>query len=278
VHPSAGTLRAVNGTDARVIALDYIAGGLAFVLVAVSLGLLYGAAGFPLPRRRSLAAGAAIALAATAVLDVSAIPATLRALAMVVAGLIVARVARGRPGAWKLAIALAVATALTVAQPLGVRAVPIDASAAQSGRTVDPSETHRLDVLGVPVLAFRFYRRERFDPLAAIGECCPPTHTLRVRSWLVPGLLTHATELEQLCGDRPCWEPGETAKTSSLQLQEASAGWHATLGGARDAPPPQRWRLAAGIASPAGAAYWTLAAIGIVAVVRRQRRRAERPE
>jgi hypothetical protein len=260
-----------------VIALDHIAAGLAFVLVPVSLGLLYAAAGFRLPRWRTVAAWGAIALAATFALDVNEIDTTLRALAMVVAGLLVARAARRWEGAWKTAIALTVVTALTVAQPLGVRAEPTDASsdAAQPGRAVDPTGTHRLDVLGVPVLAFTFYRRERFDPLAAIGECCPPTHTLRIRSWVLPGLLTHATEVADLCGDDPCWEPGEPARTSPLRLRRASGRWHATLGGEPDGRPLQRFRLTAGIASLWGAAYWALAAIGIVAVLRRRRRRAE---
>jgi len=106
-----------------------------------------------------------------------------------------------------------VLTALTVAQPLGVRAEPAAASP-DPARPFDPAATHGVELLGVSLLEFRLYRRERFDPLAPLGECCPPTHTLRVRSWVGPGLLTHATEVAQLCGDLPCWQPGEPGRTT----------------------------------------------------------------
>jgi hypothetical protein len=251
--------------------LDYVVGVLGFVLVSASLGLLYGASGAQFPRRNVVAALAAMAIALNVALGVISALSMLRALATVLAALFVARVSRRWPGAWKLAIALTVVTALTVAQPLGVRAEPTAASAPY-GRSLDPAGTHSVEILGVPLVKFALYRRERFEPLAAIGECCSPTHTLRVRSWVVPGLLTNATEVVQLCGDLPCWDPGEQPRAGSLRLRQRSGRWHVTLGGEPLGPPAQQWRLGVGVASPWGACFWALATIGIVAVLRRRRR------
>lgn len=185
---------------------------------------------------------------------------------------LVRRLAARRPGVRRLAVPLVVLTALTVAQPFGVRAHPLDypeAQAAVSSATereeIDPRDAYSMDVLGVPLAGAVSYRRKiEGDVFAGLGECCPPTHTLRVRSWVVPGLLTHATQLSEICGDSPCWDPGD----SSLRLQ--AAGSERLLVLTDGDKSLEAWRLGFGVVSAWGVIYWLLAAAGIVIMVRRR--------
>lgn len=265
--------------------LDGVAGGIELVLVPASVGLLMAACGYgrALTNHWGLLGGlVAAALAASfSGLGVSFADAVVFVFGLIAAAL-AARVAARWRGVRTPAIALAVLTALTVAQPLGVRASPLGQetstpairlpAAADRERSVDPTQSHTIDVLGVPIFGFALYRREIVDLLTGLGECCPPTHTLRARSWLHPALLTHATELGRICGDRPCWTPRRQPPDRSLELWRQSDGWYVSLTDRRGQP-PVAWRLGLGVVSVYGLVYW-LAAIGAVAILLGRRRLA----
>jgi len=250
--------------------LDRIAGWAEVLLVPTSLGLLLvacGLGGVRIWRWRLLWALPVVLVAA------GGLGAVLVGLLFLGAVTLVARLAKGRSGVGKLAVPLVALTALTVAQPFGVQADRLGeaeaqglASSASDPNAPDPVDAHSLDVAGVPVMRFASYRRKiESDVFAGLGECCPPTHSLRVRSWLWPGLMTHATQVMEICGDSPCWEPG----SSALKLQRMSGQWYLTLADA--SKPAQAWRLGPGIVSGWGVAYWLLAGAGMVVLLRRRR-------
>lgn len=252
---------------------DRIAGWGEVVLVPTSLGLLLvacGLGGVRIWRWRLLWALPVVWVAA------GGLGAVFVSLLFLGAVTLVARLARGRSGVWKLAVPLVALTAVTVAQPFGVQAHRLGdveaqgaAAAASDPEALDPVDTHSLDVAGVPLMRFASYRRKiESDVFAGLGECCPPTHSLRVRSWLWPGLMTHATQVMEICGDSPCWEPG----SSALKLRRMSGQWYLTL--ADSSKPAQAWRLGLGIVSAWGGAYWLLAGAGMVVLLRRRRQRS----
>ena len=176
-----------------------------------------------------------------------------------------------RPDAWKLGIAVTVVTALTVAQPFGVEAESLgdDVPAAVAGAEGrSPTETETMDIAGLPVLRFTAYRRKESDVLSGLGECCPATHDLRLRSWVPPFLFTHAERVAGLCGDNPCWGPRDTR----LTLHEVSGQWYALL--VDPSKSTRVWKLSAGVASGWGLWYWLLSAAAIALLL--WRRRAER--
>ena len=172
----------------------------------------------------------------------------------------------------------ALVLALTVAQPFGVVA------SKEAGAPRPPTEAeqangdsvHVARLFGLlPAVPFRLYQREIF--LSGLGENAP-NKTLRARSWFWLPALTNATQVAETCSDdvlTPCWEPGEQDLTV---FREGGAQW-VTIDNppGRDSGPAQipdsfTWKLSAGIASPAGLAYWVLAALLIVTASRRRSR------
>ncbi len=259
--------------------LDVVAGGIELILVPASMGLLVAACGYG----RALSSHwglvgvlVAAALAASFAFGLSFADAVTFVFALIAVAL-VARLATRWRGLAAPAAALAVFTALTVAQPFGVRASPLGQETStpavqlpeEREPRVDPMATHSLEVLGIGLFGFTLYRREIVDLLGGLGECCPPTHTLRARSWLRPALLTHSTELGQICGDSPCWNPKGGRRDPALELWRQSDGWYASLTDRRGQP-PIAWRLNLGIVSGYGAAYWVLV-VGAGAILLRRR-------
>lgn len=257
-----------------VEAFDRIAGWAEVLLVPASLGLLLVACGLGGLRiwRWRLAGVLLVVWVVAGAFGVGSLVlgASFPFLAAVS---LVARLARRWPGARKLAVPLVALTALTVAQPFGVRAQRLDhaeAQAALAGAPGDPEDTHSMDVVGVPIVRFTSYRRKiEGNLLAGLGECCPATHTLRVRSWVAPGLLTHATQIAEICGDEPCWKPG----SSSLGVQETAGQRYLVLGDPDK--PAEAWRLSFEVVSAWGVIYWMLAAGGVLTLLRRRRRRSD---
>ena len=179
--------------------------------------------------------------------------------AAVVIGVVALAVALGASGhaaLIRLAFPVALLTALTVAQPFGVRAEPAPAS---SGAAVPVRER----VHSAPPFRFRLYE----NPIShlGLGECCPPQDTLRVRSWvLVPGLLTNAGDVTDLHGD---------GVPSSWALQRAGGGWIVRA----NSPSPRpdlAWRLEPGIASASGMVFWLAFAAALAFRLVALRRRA----
>lgn len=200
--------------------------------------------------------------------------------------LIVALVRGGRARAVR-AIVLVGITALTVAQPFGVKGEPITPSQFFAGnpRPAKAEEVHSMRVLGLSMFRFRPYRRRVWY---LNGEGGNPTHWLKVRSWLWPGLLTNGSKVERLCGTdmQPCWVPEGDSDTygrpSNLQLVKSGDEWRYRILTANGTPPryppPFRtgtysyngyYRLAIGVSSNAGLAYWIVsAALGVALVLR----------
>lgn len=249
--------------------LDRILFSLEVLLVPTSLGLLLGASGQGMSRPP-------LWLVIMGLLAITAYLGSLWYLALVVpaAGLVIAlgRFSDRRPRLQILAVPLTVLTALTVAQPFGVRADGIQAAGRQplvSGESVDPTATQTEDVLGLPILNFQLYRRDKFDPAAGLGECCPPTHDLRIRSWVWPGLMTNGTQVFGLCGDSPCWDPDDPSTRGAVKLIEKGNTWYAIAASHGLA---YTWHLSAGVTSQLGVVYWVLAALGLGSLVYRRAR------
>jgi hypothetical protein len=228
------------------------------ILFPLSLGLLAAACGLGevrLRRPRGPAGWAAVAAGALVVLvSMLATAVVVAAVVVGVVALAVALGASGHPALIRLAFPVALLTALTVAQPLGVRAEPVPAP---SG----PAVPGREDVRSAPPLRFRLYE----NPIShlGLGECCPPQDTLRVRSWvLVPGLLTNAADVTDLHGD---------GVPSSWTLQRSAGDWLVRA----NSPSPRpdlAWRLEPGVVSGSGVAFWLAFAAAVVfrSVVRRR--------
>jgi hypothetical protein len=164
-----------------------------------------------------------------------------------------------------------IATALTVAQPFGIRAEPITPPEIAGLRPVDPTTTHSMEVAGISVVRFRLGRRERIG----WGEGGDPTHDLRVRSWVPPALLVDASSITDLCGvvTEPCWAPDAASAPGDargVSLVSDRGDWLVIATAAQAVTgeaPRQAWRLSWGVVSPAGVVFWLL--IAAVFTVRR---------
>jgi hypothetical protein len=202
--------------------------------------------------------------------------------------LVVIRAGRARAAR---ALILAGVLALTIAQPFGVKGVPISPQEFTEGdtRPADADAIHSVRVLGVPLFGFRPYTRE----ISYLnGEGGYPSDWLKVRSWLWPGLLTNGTKVERLCGNdfQPCWVPEDQSqegfgRASNLQLVEADGEWRYRIlrfdGSPPEYPPPRTtgtygyngyYRLAGGIVSTAGVVYWLLVGgLGALILIRIRR-------
>jgi hypothetical protein len=254
--------------------LDSILFWLELVLVPTSLGLLIAASGSAKSRPPWW-------LMIVGLLTITACLGSVWYLIVVIpaAGLVaaVAWLAHSRPRMRRFAVPLTVIAALTVAQPFGVHDEPIltaqlSASPQQpwtGGESVDPTSTRSADLLGLPVLRFQLYRRDRFDPLAGLGECCPPTHDLRIRSWIPPALMTNGSNIFGLCGDSPCWDPDDPSTDGVVQLIRKGDSWYTVI---KSHGVTYAWRLKGGVTSRAGVLYWVLAALGIGSLVYRRAR------
>jgi hypothetical protein len=216
----------------------------------LSLGLLAASCGLGevrLPRPRGPAGWVAVVAGALVVL-LSMLATAVMAVAVVV-GVVALAVALGASGSAPLirvAIPLGLVTALTVAQPFGVRADPIpapsDAGAPGGGR-----------VHSAPPLRFRLY--ETSISRLGLGECCPPQDTLRVRSWLlVPGLLTNSNDITDLHGD---------GVPSSWKLEQQDGDW-VVRANSPSGRPDLAWRLEPGVVSASGVAFWLAFAAALV--------------
>jgi hypothetical protein len=252
-----------------VATLDSILFWLEVLLVPASLGLLLAASGHGRSRPP-------LWLVVIGLLAITAYLGSLWYLAVIVpaAGIVfaLARLADPRPRLRLLAVPLTLLAALTVAQPFGVRADPVYAARQQpwtGGEPADPTGTHTEKLLDLSILRFRLYRRDRFDPAAGLGECCPPTHDLRIRSWIPPGLMTNGTQVFGLCGDSPCWDPEDPSTRGTVRLVRNGDTWYAIV---ERRGLSYAWRLSGGVTSRPGVLYWLFAALGIGSLVYRRAR------
>jgi hypothetical protein len=203
-----------------------------------------------------------------------------------IAYLLLALLRDGRGRAIRAAV-LAIFLALTVAQPFGVKGVPITPAEYRAGdpQPADAEAVHSVDLLGIPLFGFRPYTREIFY---VNGESGYPTSWLKLRSWLWPGLLTNATKLEKLCGATfdPCWVPADQVqygrdRSENLQLVNADGQWRYRILTFDGTPTDQvsdyrgYYRLAVGFVSTAGAIYWVLVACLLIAIFGRLRQGAQ---
>jgi hypothetical protein len=189
---------------------------------------------------------------------------------------------RGGRGRSVRALVLAGVVAVTVAQPFGVRAVPITARQfAAAEPTPHAQATHSIDVLGLPLFGFVPYTR---DIVSVQGETGDPTQWLKVRSWLWPGLLTNASKITRLCGptSQLCWTPEDSAvgagRSSNLHLARAGDQWLYRVLTRNGSPAPYggtnggTYRVAVGIASFSGLTYWLVVGVlGAGVLIRRRR-------
>ncbi len=172
--------------------------------------------------------------------------------------------------------------AVTVAQPFGVKAVSISPQQYNAGnpRPANAEAIHSIDVLGLPLFGYRPYVKSIVYLDRTTGE---PSHWLKIRSWLWPGLLTNGSKIERLCGAKgePCWVPADQRPTvlggaSNLEAVTAGGEWryHVLTGDGQPATYPAGppyigqtgyFRLAIGIVSIAGVLYWLAAAVLTIA-------------
>jgi hypothetical protein len=211
------------------------------------------------------------------------------ALPLIAIGLLRALVRPGRRHVRRLVV-LAIVLGAALVQPFGVRAHGLsEREFFRPGvHRVNAEAVHSLSVLGLPLFGFRAYTRHiwRLE-----GDGGQPNRWLKVRSWLWPGLLTHATKVEQLCGatDTPCWAPDSLGPHSQLELWRTRTGdyRYRVLTRQRSRPRlPARpaagysysfgYAVKIGIASPIGLAYWILGGIVVAAIVINPRNRLRR--
>lgn len=172
--------------------------------------------------------------------------------------------------AWP-AFLLAAILALTVAQPLGVKAKPISAARFASAHpTVASTEAiHTMKVADVSLISFKPYTRKIFY---FNGDSSDPSTWLKIRSWLRPGLFTNGLKATKLCGggETVCWVPEGQHSTGAgnggLQLYRSGNDWYYRVLGSDGQPLPEKfgyehsyYRLTFGIASWWGLAYWLVA-------------------
>lgn len=247
-------------------AVGHVARFAEILLVPLSLGLLVAACGFgdrkiPWPRRWYLRLAAVLVLGYAFLALVAGLrEGAFAVIVLLVVVRFVARFAAKRPGTWRFAVPLALLTALTVAQPFGVRAEPLEGAAPLTER-MDSSGTHTLALLGLPVVRFALHQ-EGISRLG-LGECCPAQNRLKVRSWfLVPGLMTNGSEVTELNGD---------GVPSDWELRGSGSAWDVASSGGPPTLPDDAWRLEAAVVSAWGVGFWVLAAAGIAAVLSRRR-------
>lgn len=263
--------------------LDNVAGVIEVVLVMISLGLLLAACGFGrLLTGHPAWTGPVFVVALLAPFAGSSGVGFAEAFTFALGLLgiaLTARLAAGRRVA-AAAVLLAAVTALTVAQPFGMRVTEVGRTpsspavkpptAEERRRAGDPAATHRIELAGVRAFDFVLHRRDIFSPLAGLGECCPAKQSLRARSWLRPGLLTHGSDVARMCGatsDTPCWSGRRRPPDPALQLWQRSGDWYVSLAVRSEEPgPPLVWRLGMGVVSTPGLAFW-LVASGLVALM-----------
>lgn len=172
------------------------------------------------------------------------------------------RLRRMGPRATRGALALMVALALTVCQPFGVTSHAVSRSALpRNAKPIAVDQGHRISVAGLALFSFQAYTRKYS---AFLGET--PTFALKVRSWVVPIVLTHATRVLRMCeSDNPCWVPGVRylgRRPSSLSLWQAPDGtyFYVLRGGEVPLHPDlvqvRVYRLGVGLASVTGVVYW----------------------
>lgn len=181
------------------------------------------------------------------------------------------------------ALVSCVIVAATLAQPFGVRAIPISPEEFVSGDpvAVRADAVHSASVVGVPLFGFAPYSRRTL-----YGTDTSASATFKIRSWLWPGLLTNAYTAGPLCGQDagPCWEPDGPANDRELQLVRSGKTWRYRVLGLGGTPVPTQvngsggyyYRLAVGITSPAGVVYWLILIAAVVA--HRRRRPSGEPE
>jgi hypothetical protein len=211
------------------------------------------------------------------------------ALPLIAIGLVRALLRPGRRHVRRLGV-LAIVLGATLVQPFGVRAHGLSKREffRPGMHRVDAEAVHSLSVLGLPLFGFRAYTRPIWRLDADFGQ---PNHWLKVRAWLWPGLLTHATKVEQLCAStiEPCWAPDSRGPRGQLQLWRTRNGDYRyrvlTISGSPPVVPPRPtasypysfgYAVKIGIASPIGLAYWILGGIMVAAIVINPRNRLRR--
>jgi hypothetical protein len=168
------------------------------------------------------------------------------------------------------ALTLAGIVALTVAQPFGVEAEPISREEFEAGdpQPAKAEAIHSVEVLGIPVVGFRPYRREVIGLLPS--DVADPKW-LKLRSWVWPGVLTNGAKVTDMCAssDQACWAPEgeggfEDGSSRSLRLARAGDEWRysvLTASGSVPRTPGETgsqgfFRLGLGIVSWPGLVYW----------------------
>jgi hypothetical protein len=174
----------------------------------------------------------------------------------------------------RIGLALALIFAATLLQPWGVVSTRVGSLPARS-RPLDASAGHRIDVAGVPLFWFRPYVLHK--SAAEAGEI---DRQLKIRSWVVPFVLTNGSVVTWMCGGGenaklPCVD---TTHDRSLRLMRAPDGtfYYTMMVASRfvgGQPTTEVYRLSVGVDSVVGLAYWCLLAVlGIGLTVRRSTR------
>jgi hypothetical protein len=134
---------------------------------------------------------------------------------------------------------------LTLAQPFGVRATSVRVAAVEPGMEQRaPDQVHSMDVLGIPLVAFRPTTGKVYRVAGEIGD---PDTWVKVRSWIWPALLTNATKVTERHG---------RGDRESVQLWQTKSGWRLQVSDPQAASPTKSYRLSFGVVSETGAVYW----------------------
>jgi hypothetical protein len=170
--------------------------------------------------------------------------------------------ARGTPAA----VVLTSVVALTVAQPFGLRATRWTQPVPRNASTVSGTGLHVARIAdSVPIVPFVLYQRHNLYT----GENADSARE-RVRSWMWLPILTNATTISTSV------HQAMGSDLDRVVLRRLGHTWLVSLvdDSLRPADPGhvRTWKLAPGIASPAGLGYWALAGMfGFLGHIRRRR-------
>jgi hypothetical protein len=81
--------------------------------------------------------------------------------------------------------------------------------------------------------------------------------------------LTNVTKVFGLCGDSPCWDPGDPRTKGAVRLIDKDGTWYTVI---KSHGVVYAWQLSGGVVSASGVLYWLLALLGIGGLVRRRAR------
>lgn len=173
-----------------------------------------------------------------------------------------------------LSALVAVAVAVTLAHPFGIHADEVARLPAGAMRS-DPSSINTANVVGLPVMPFKLFRRDK--PRVLEDYETKPSATLRARSWVWPFLFTSSSELAEMCevdASVPCWKPERAGQTlgrrpyvRTLSLWSKDGEYWVKVDnpyadGRAALPRPEQWvyRLRPAVTSWWALVFWLLAA------------------